>query len=82
MAIMHRIAATILGAALLTSTATSAEVAQVQLSYDTYAAGIEVMQMRAFFGLGPWNYHIDLNYTPTLREPERIACQSVRSGFC
>ena len=22
------------------------------------------------------------NYTLTLREPERIACQSVRSGFC
>ena len=22
------------------------------------------------------------HYTPTLREPERIACQSVRSGFC
>jgi polyphosphate kinase len=21
-------------------------------------------------------------YTPTQREPERIACQSVRSGFC
>ena len=65
MAIMHRIAATILGAALLTSTAASAQVAQVQLSYDTYAAGIEVMQMRAFFGLGPWNYHIDLDYHTT-----------------
>ena len=23
-----------------------------------------------------------LVYTPSLREPERIACQSVRSGFC
>ena len=22
------------------------------------------------------------DYTPTLRGPERIACQSVRSGFC
>ena len=65
MAIMHRIAATILGAALLTTTAASAEVAQVQLGYDTYAAGIEVMQMRAFFGLGPWNYHIDVNYHTT-----------------
>jgi opacity protein-like surface antigen len=65
MAIMHRIAATILGAALLTSTGASAQVAQVQLAYDTYAAGIEVMQMRAFFGLGPWNYHIDLDYHTT-----------------
>jgi hypothetical protein len=37
----------------------------VQLAYDTYAAGIEVMQMRAFFGLGPWNYHIDLDYHTT-----------------
>jgi len=37
----------------------------VQLTYATYAAGLEVMQMRAFFGLGPWNYHIDLDYHTT-----------------
>ena len=43
----------------------SAQVAQVQLSYDTYAAGIEVMQMRAQFGLGPWNYRVDLDYHTT-----------------
>jgi Protein of unknown function (DUF3108) len=43
----------------------SAQVAQVQLAYDTYAAGIEVMQMHAFFGLGPWNYRIDLEYHTT-----------------
>ncbi len=45
--------------------AASARVVQVQLAYDTYAAGIEVMQMRAFFGLGPWNYRIDLDYHTT-----------------
>ena len=37
----------------------------MQLAYDTYAAGIEVMQMHAFFGLGPWNYRIDLDYHTT-----------------
>ena len=51
--------------ALLATTAASAQVAQVQLAYDTYAAGIEVMQLHAFFGLGPWNYHIDLDYHTT-----------------
>jgi hypothetical protein len=34
----------------------------MRLSYDTYAAGVEVMRMNASFGLGPWNYHIDLDY--------------------
>jgi hypothetical protein len=37
----------------------------VQLAYDTYAAGVEVMQMHAFFSLGPWNYRIDLDYHTT-----------------
>ena len=61
MAIMRRIVVTVLGFALLISTAAAAEVAQVQLAYNTYAGGIEVMQMRVFFGLGPWNYRVDLN---------------------
>jgi Protein of unknown function (DUF3108) len=65
MAIMYRVAVTALGLALLTTAATSAEVAQAQLAYDTYAGGIEVMQMNAFFGLGPWNYRIDLDYHTT-----------------
>jgi hypothetical protein len=37
----------------------------MQLAYDTYAAGIEVMQMQAYFGLGPWTYRIDLDYHTT-----------------
>ncbi len=62
---MHRIAVAALGFALLAAPANSAEVAQVRLAYDTYAGGIEVMQMRVFFGLGPWNYRIDLDYHTT-----------------
>jgi hypothetical protein len=48
-----------------TTTAAAAQVAQVQIAYDTYAAGIEVMQMNASFGLGPLSYSIDLNYHTT-----------------
>lgn len=38
---------------------------QVHLVYDTYAVGIEVMQMHVFFGLGPWNYQVNLDYHTT-----------------
>jgi len=41
------------------------QVTQANLTYDTYAAGIEVMQMHVFFGIGPWNYRINLNYHTT-----------------
>ncbi len=63
--LMRRLVATAFGFVFLATTAASAQVAQVQLAYDTYAAGIEIMQMHALFGLGPWNYHIDLNYHTT-----------------
>jgi hypothetical protein len=43
----------------------SAQVTQVHLAYDTYAAGVEVMEMGVFFGLGPWNYRINLDYHTT-----------------
>ena len=43
---MRRIAVTALGLAFLAPPAASAQVTQVQLAYDTYAAGIEVMQMQ------------------------------------
>jgi hypothetical protein len=43
----------------------SVEPFRVRLSYDTYAAGFEVMQMTAFFGLGPWNYQVDIDYHTT-----------------
>ena len=39
--------AAIAGLLILGATGASAQVAQVQLAYDTYAAGIEVMQMHA-----------------------------------
>lgn len=50
---------------MLSATGASAQVAQVQLAYDTYAAGVEVMQMHVFLGLGPWNYRIELDYHTT-----------------
>jgi Protein of unknown function (DUF3108) len=50
---------------LIVPAASSAQVVQTQLDYDTYAAGLEVMQMHAFFGLGPWNYRIDIDYHTT-----------------
>ncbi len=62
---MRRLAVTAFGLACLATTAAQAQVAQVQLDYDTYAAGIEVMQMQAYFGLGPWNYHINIDYHTT-----------------
>lgn len=62
---MRCAAATLLGLLSLATATASAQVAQVDLAYDTYAAGIEVMQMHAFFSLGPWNYHIDLDYHTT-----------------
>jgi hypothetical protein len=62
---MRRAAATAFTLVLFTGGAASAQVTQVNLSYDTYAAGIEVMQLRAYFGLGPWNYQIDINYHTT-----------------
>jgi len=40
------------GLVWLAAAPAAAQVTQVQLDYDTYAAGVKVMQMRAFFGLG------------------------------
>lgn len=62
---MRRLAATFLGLLSLATTTASAQVAQVQLVYDAYAAGIEVMQMHASFGLGPWNYRVSVDYHTT-----------------
>jgi hypothetical protein len=62
---MRRAAVTLFGLSCLVTTTASAQVAQVQLAYDTYAAGIKVMEMHAFFGLGPWNYRINLDYHTT-----------------
>ncbi len=64
-ATMRRIVATAVGLVLLATTTAPAQVAQVQLAYDPYAAGVEVMQLHAFFGLGPWNYHINVDYRTT-----------------
>lgn len=57
--------AILLAVGTLTATPSLAQVAQVQLAFDTYAAGIEVMQMHAFFGVGPWNYRIEVDYHTT-----------------
>jgi opacity protein-like surface antigen len=62
---MRMIAVTACSLLLFATTGALAQVAQVQLAYDTYAAGVEVMQMHAFFGLGPWNYRIELDYHTT-----------------
>ena len=45
--------------------ASAAPVSQFHLTYDTYALGVEIMQMHAFFGMGPWNYRIALDYHTT-----------------
>ena len=63
---MRRIAVWLLPMLPLVQTPASAEpVSQFHLTYDTYALGIEVMQMSAFFGMGPWNYQITLDYHTT-----------------
>lgn len=62
---MRNLAATAVGLALLATTAASAQVTQVDLNYDTYAAGLQVMQMHAFFGFGPWNYQVNVDYHTT-----------------
>jgi hypothetical protein len=45
--------------------ASAQQATQVHLAYDTYAVGVEVMQMHVFFGLGPWNYQVKLDYHTT-----------------
>ena len=62
---MRPFAVTVCSLGLFVAVPAAAQVAQVQLAYDTYAAGLEVMQMRAHFGLGPWNYRVDVDYHTT-----------------
>jgi opacity protein-like surface antigen len=62
---MGRFAVTAFALVLLATTSAPAQVTQVHLTYDTYAAGLQVMQMHAFFGLGPWNYQVNLDYHTT-----------------
>jgi hypothetical protein len=45
--------------------ASAQQFTQVNLTYDTYAVGTRVMQMKVFFGVGPWNYQINLAYHTT-----------------
>ena len=45
--------------------ASAQQATQVHLAYDTYAIGVVVMQMHVFFGLGPWNYQVNLDYRTT-----------------
>lgn len=60
---MRRIVFSLL--AVLPLRAVAEPVSQVHLNYDTYALGVEIMQMHAFFGMGPWNYQIALDYHTT-----------------
>jgi hypothetical protein len=62
---MRLFAAASLASTMLVSPAALAEPEPVRLSYDTYAAGIEVMQLAADFGIGPWNYQIRIDYHTT-----------------
>jgi len=63
---MSRVLAGLLGLlSLMPGPALAQQAAQVHLTYDAYAAGIEIMQMRAFFGLGPWSYQIGIDYHTT-----------------
>ena len=63
---MQCVPAGLLGLLWLTPMPASAQqVAQVQMTYDAYAAGLQIMQMRAFFGLGPWSYQIGVDYHTT-----------------
>lgn len=59
--------AVVVCAALIAMPAVAADpqVTQVELTYDTYAASLEVMEMNVFFGLGPWNYRINVDYHTT-----------------
>jgi hypothetical protein len=51
--------------ALLASTPARAATAEVHASYDTYAAGLDVAEVEAGFGLGPWSYQVRLAYHTT-----------------
>lgn len=62
---MCRLPAALLVLLILAPGAADAQVTQVKLAYDTYAASLEIMQMHVFFGLGPWNYRINLDYHTT-----------------
>lgn len=62
---MCRLPAVGLAVILLASSQAAAQVTKAQLTYETYAAGLDIMQMHAFFGLGPWNYRVDINYHTT-----------------
>lgn len=62
---MRRTQAALLPLLILAPGVADAQVTQVNLTYDTYAASLEVMQMHVFFGLGPWNYRINLDYRTT-----------------
>jgi hypothetical protein len=63
---MRRTIASLLGVLVLAPVpAFPADPPQVRLAYDTYAAGMRVMRMHAFFGMGPSNYRIELDYHTT-----------------
>src|ERR1700747_1899151 len=62
---MRRSAGVLVALFIPLQAAAQVPVTEVHLTYDTYAARLEVMQMHVFFGIGPWNYRINLNYHTT-----------------
>jgi hypothetical protein len=62
---MRCAAAALLALLSLMADTAIAQVTRMQLAYSTYAAGVEAMQMQAVFGMGPWNYRINIDYHTT-----------------
>jgi hypothetical protein len=65
MSAMRRVVIALFALSVPVSAVAQTQVTQAHLSYNTYAASLEVMRMHVFFGIGPWNYRIDLNYHTT-----------------
>lgn len=62
---MFRLVAAGLALVVLAPASHAGPVSNADLTYDTYAAGLNIMRLHAFFGLGPWNYRININYRTT-----------------
>ena len=55
----------LIGIAALPGVAVAQSPTSLHLSYDTYAAGLEVAKVAAGFGLGPYSYQMNLAYQTT-----------------
>ena len=50
---------------LAASAAGTRGVTRADLSYQAYALGLHILNLNAYFGLGPWNYQIDAKFRTT-----------------